>query len=100
MDCKHLLIALVDCKHCKKIQKFKETGGLNYIYNNELDKACFFHAVYVDSKDLAQRTVSDKILKDKVYKFVLNHNNMDVKENCHVWFIRFLIENRVRYECK
>ena len=22
-------------KHCKRVQKFKETGSLNYIYNNE-----------------------------------------------------------------
>ena len=25
----------------KKIQKFKETGNSQYIYQNELDKACF-----------------------------------------------------------
>ena len=28
-------------KHHERIQKFKETGDLNYIYNNELDKASF-----------------------------------------------------------
>ena len=48
-------------KHCKKIQKFRETGNLNHIYKNELDKTCFVHdAAYSDSKDLAKRTVSDK----------------------------------------
>ena len=31
------------------IQKFKDTGDTNYIYKNELDKACFQHDVaYVD----------------------------------------------------
>ena len=25
----------------EQIQKFKETGDTNYIYKNELDKACF-----------------------------------------------------------
>ena len=25
------------------IQKFKETGDTNYVYKNELDKACFQH---------------------------------------------------------
>ena len=28
-------------KHEQRIQKFKETGDTNYIYMNELDKACF-----------------------------------------------------------
>ena len=28
-------------KNKEKIQKFKETGNTNYIYKNELDKACF-----------------------------------------------------------
>ena len=40
-------------KHKQRIQKFKETGDTNYIYKNELDKACFVHdAAYSDSKDL------------------------------------------------
>ena len=30
-------------KHKQRIQKFKETGYTNYIYKNELDKACFAH---------------------------------------------------------
>ena len=48
----------------KGIQKFKETGDTNYIYKNELDKACFVHdAAYSDSKDLTKRTIADKILK-------------------------------------
>ena len=45
-------------KHREKIQKFKETSDSNYIYKNELDKACFAHATaYSDSKNLAKRTV-------------------------------------------
>ena len=49
-------------------QKFKETGDTNYIYKNELDKACFAHdAAYSDSKDLTKTTVADKILRDKAF---------------------------------
>ena len=34
----------------------------NYIYKNELDKACFQHDVaYGDFKDLERRTASDKV---------------------------------------
>ena len=55
-------------KHEERIQKFKETGDTNYIYMNELDKACFTHdAAYSDSKDLTKRTVADKILKNKAF---------------------------------
>ena len=49
-------------KHKQRIQKFKETADINYIYKNELDKACFAHdAAYSASKDLIKRTVADKI---------------------------------------
>ena len=55
-------------KHKQRIQKIKETGDTNYIYKNELDKACFAHeAAYSDSKDLTKRTVTDKLLKDKAF---------------------------------
>ena len=52
------------------IQKFRETGDLNYIYNNELDRACFAHgAAYSDSKDLAKLTISDTNLNLKFSTF-------------------------------
>ena len=55
-------------KHEQRIQKFKETGDTNYIYKNELDKACFAHdTAYSDSKDLTKRTAADKILKNKAF---------------------------------
>ena len=39
----------------------------------ELDKVCFTHdAAYSDSKDLAKRTISDKILKDRAYEIARN----------------------------
>ena len=55
-------------KHKQRVQKFKETGDTNYIYKNELDKACFAHdAAYSDSKDLTKRTVGDEILKNRAF---------------------------------
>ena len=46
-------------KNKEGIQKFKETGDTNYIYKNELEKACFQHDMaYGDFKDLARRTAS------------------------------------------
>ena len=55
------------------IQKFKETGDANYIYENELEKVCFQHDMaYRDFKDLKRRTFSDKGLKDKAFTIAKN----------------------------
>ena len=61
-------------KHRERIQKFREAGNLNYLYRNELDKVCFAHdGAYSDlKKDLAKRTISDKILKDGAYEIARN----------------------------
>ena len=57
----------------ERIQKLKETGDSRYIYQNELDKACFQHDMaYGDSKDLTRRTASDKILRDKAFNIAKN----------------------------
>ena len=62
-------------KHFERIQKFRETGNLKHLYRNESDKAFFAHdAAYPDSNDLAKRTISDNILKDRAYKIVRNRN--------------------------
>ena len=62
-------------KNKERIQKFKETGGTNYIYKNEPDKACFQHdIVYGDFKDLARRTASDKVLRNKAFNIAKNPN--------------------------
>ena len=48
-------------KNKERIQKLKETGDLQYIYQNQLVKACFQHDMaYEDFKDLFRRTASDK----------------------------------------
>ena len=45
----------------------------NYIYKNEFDRACFQHDMaYGDLKDLARRTESDKVLKDKAFEIPSN----------------------------
>ena len=56
-------------KNKKRIQKYKETGDTNYIYKNELNKACFQHDMACgDFKDLKKRTIADKILRAKHLK--------------------------------
>ena len=57
----------------QRIQKFMQTGDTNYIYKNELGKACFQHDMaYGDFKDLQRRTQSDKVLKDKAFRITSN----------------------------
>ena len=56
-------------KNKERIEKFMQTGNTNFIYKNELDKACFEHDMgYGKSKDLVKRTQSDKVLKNKAFK--------------------------------
>ena len=60
-------------KNKGRIQKFKETRDKSYIYKNELDKACFQHDMaYGDFKDLARRTASDKVLRNKTFNIAKN----------------------------
>ena len=52
-------------KNKERIEKFMQTGNTDFIYKNELDKACFQHDIaYEKSKDLAKTTQSDKVLRD------------------------------------
>ena len=52
----------------ERVQKSKATGDSRYIYQSELDKACFQHDMtYGDFKDLSRRTASDKILRDEAF---------------------------------
>ena len=55
-------------KNKERIEKFKQTVDLRYIYKNELDKACFQHDMaYGGFKDLTKRAAADKVLKDKAF---------------------------------
>ena len=62
-----------------------QTGNTNYIQiyiKNDLGKACFQNDMaYGKYKDLAKRTESDKLLRDKVSEMQVIQNMMDIKEN-------------------
>ena len=46
-----------------------QTGNTDFIYKNEVDKACFQHDMaYGKAKNLVKRTQSDKILRNKTSK--------------------------------
>ena len=58
-------------KNKERIEKFMQIGNTDFIYKNELDKACFQHDMgYGKSKDLTKRTQSDKVLRDLKFKSI------------------------------
>ena len=60
-------------KNKERIQKLKKTGDTSYIYKNELDKVCSQHDMaYGDFKDIARRTASDNVLRDKRFSIAKN----------------------------
>ena len=105
-------------KNKERIKKFKETGDTNYIYKNELDKACFQHDMaYGDFKDLTKRTAAFKIASDQksdgyqrglasmVYKFfdkksqvsglASNKENIQLADELHKPIIRKFKKRKV-----
>ena len=52
-----------------------QTGDTNFIYKDELDKACCQHDMaYGKTRDLVKRIQTDKVLKDKVFKIASDPN--------------------------
>ena len=82
-------------KNKERIQKFKETGDTNYIYKNELDKACFQHDMaYGDFKDLARRTASDKVLRDNAFNIAKNPKYDGYQRRVASMVDKFLIKSQ------
>ena len=84
-------------KYRKRIHKFRETGNLKHLYRNELDKAWLAHnAAYSDSKYLAKRTISDKILKDRAYEVPINCGYDEFQNALASMVYNFLIRKQDR----
>ena len=53
----------------ERIEKFMQTRNTDFIYKNDLDKACFqYDMTYGESKDLVKRNQSDKVLRNKAFE--------------------------------
>ena len=69
-----LLIALAAEDLLRIVKEFRKIGNLKYLYRNELDNSCFaYDAANCDRKDLAERIISDKILKDIANKIAKSY---------------------------
>ena len=81
-------------KNKERIKKFKETRDLNHIYKNELDKSCFQNDMtYGDFKDLARRTGSDKVLRDKAFNIAKNPRHVGYQRGLASMVYKFLDKN-------
>ena len=78
----------------KRIEKFMLTGDTNFIYKNELDKACFQHDMaYGKTKDLVKITQLDKALKDKLFKIASDPKYDDYQRELTSMVYKFLAKN-------
>ena len=60
-------------KNKERIEKVMQTRNTDYIYKNDLDRACFqYHMAYGKYKNLTKRKQSDKVLRDKAFKIASN----------------------------
>ena len=80
-------------KNKERIQKFKETGDSRYIYQNELDKACFQHEMtYGDFKDLIGRAASIANCPMKRLILLKIQTMIDIKEVLLQWSTSVLMK--------
>ena len=69
-------------KKKERIQKFMQTRITNYIYKNDLDKACFQHdMVYGKYKGVAKGTDQIEFKVIKLLKLLVIQNMVDIKDD-------------------
>ena len=77
-----------------------QTGNTDFIYTNELDEAFFQHDMaYGKTKDLAERTQSDNVLKDKARKIASDPKYDGYQRGLASMVISFLIKNLWKWYC-
>ena len=66
----------------------------DYIYENDLDKACFQHDMaYGKYKNLTERTWSDKVLRDKAFRIASNPKYDGYQKGLSSMLYNFLIKD-------
>ena len=74
-----------------------QTENGDFIYKNELDKACFQHDMaYGESKDLVKRKQSDKVSRNKAFKIAIDPKYDRYQRGLVQCFTSFLIKNPLR----
>ena len=80
----------------ERIKKIKETGNSRYIYQKELDKACFQQDMaYGDFKDSNKLLIKYYVINHLILLKIQNIQRRSmryIKEVLFQWFINFLIK--------
>ena len=80
-------------KNKERIEKFMQTRNTNFIFKNELDKACFQNNMsYGKSKNLVKRNQSDKVLRNKAFKIGSDPKYEDYQKGLASMVYKFLIK--------
>ena len=83
-------------KNRERIKKFMKTGNTDFIYRIDLDKACFqLNMACGKSKDLAKRTESEKVLRDKAFEIASNPKYNGYQRGLASMVYKFSIKNLV-----
>ena len=90
-------------KRKQRIQKFKKTGDTNFIYKNELDKACFAHDGYQRGLasmvykffDKKSASLADKSTKGSFVNTKLTPQNQQLAKELHELIIKNLEKKKV-----
>ena len=78
----------------KNIKIKKKTGDSRYIYQNELDKACFQHDIaHGGFEELSRRTASDDVLSNKAFNIAKNSKCDEYQRGLVSKFYKFLIKS-------
>ena len=81
-----------------KVRKFKETEDTIYIYQDELDKACFKHVMAYDAyKDLPKRITFEEKLSDKAFEITSNSKYDDYQHGIASAVCNFIDKKIWRY---
>ena len=86
-------------KNKKQIQKFKETGDLRFIYQNEVNKQCFQNEMpYGNFQDLAKKQLQMKYYVVKHFELLVIQIVKNIKKSFQQWFTNILQRTRKKIE--
>ena len=85
----------------ERTEKFKKRGDSKYIYQSQLDKACFQHDLaHRDSKGLLKRTATDNVLRDKAFNIAKHPKYDGYQRGLHSMVYKFFDKNTTSLTCR
>ena len=92
-------MTIYEKKRKERAQKFKETEGLQYICQDEVDKALKMFLTWHGFRHLTRITTSGKILLDKLLNIAKNEKHDDYQRGLASMVYKFF-DKKVFYWCR